>query len=318
MPDRYPLFWLDYFPPVLMIGSAVALWTVEGQGSFIALMLAVGGALALFSVRRLQGAIRQAAEQKCLLDQQLIQSQKLASIGELSSGIAHEINNPLAIMGQEVEWIRHLLGEVEGKLGPGEAELKDSLQEIGRQVERCREITHKLLDFARKKEPLIQSVDINRLVEDMARLVEREASLHNIRLERYYSENLPEAHTDAPLVRQVVLNILNNATHAIQKDGTITIRTREQRDGSLEIQVSDTGSGIPKEYLDKVFDPFFTTKPPGQGTGLGLSICHGIMDRLGGRISLESEEGKGATFTIHLPPARTKGESSSWRPSLKS
>jgi two-component system NtrC family sensor kinase len=303
MPDRNPLFWLDYFPSVLMIGSAVALWTVEGQGSFIASLLTVGGAFALFSVRRLQGVIRQAAEQKCLLDQQLIQSQKLASIGELSSGIAHEINNPLAIMGQEVEWIRHLVEEAEGKLGPGEAELKDSLQEIGRQVERCREITHKLLDFARKKEPLIQSVDINRLVEDMARLVEREASLHNIRLERHYSEDMPQAHTDAPLLRQVVLNILNNATHAIQKDGTITIRTREKRGGGVEIQVSDTGSGIPKEYLDKVFDPFFTTKPPGQGTGLGLSICHGIMDRLGGRISLESEEGKGTTFTVHLPPA---------------
>ncbi len=305
VPGRSHWLWLDYLPCWVMIGSAVALW-VGGQGFLISLVLAGGGVWAMLSVRRLQDEIRRAAEQHCFLDQQLIQSQKLASIGELSSGIAHEINNPLAIMGQEVEWIRHLLGEAEGGLGPSEGELKDSLQEIGRQVERCREITHKLLDFARKKEPLIQSVDINRLVEDMARLVEREASLNNIRLERHYSDGLPPVYTDAPLVRQVVLNILNNATHAIQKDGTVAILTLAQGDGGVGIQVSDNGCGIPKEYRDKVFDPFFTTKPPGKGTGLGLSICHGIMDRLGGRISLESEEGRGTTFTVHLPPANQR------------
>lgn len=308
VPDRNPLFCLDYLPCALMIGSAGALW-VEGAKPLIAGLLLAGAGFALFSVRRMREEIRRAAEQRCFLDQQLIQSQKLAAIGELSSGIAHEINNPLAIMGQEVEWIRHLLTEAEGRLGPSETDLRDSLHEIGRQVERCGEITHKLLDFARKKEPLIQAVDINRLVEDMARLVEREASLHNIRLERHYSDSLPPVHTDAPLVRQVVLNILNNATHAVQKDGAIAVRTREEEDGGVGIQVSDTGCGIPKEYLDKVFDPFFTTKAPGKGTGLGLSICHGIMDRLGGRISLESEEGKGTTFTVHLPPVRTKGES---------
>jgi two-component system NtrC family sensor kinase len=304
VPSRWLL--LDYLPCLVMIGSAVALW-IDAPSSLVSLVLAAGGVLALFSVRSLKSEIVRTAEQKCFLDQQLIQSQKLASIGELSSGIAHEINNPLAIMGQEVEWIRHLLREAEGGLGPSEGELKDSLQEIGRQVDRCREITHKLLDFARKKEPLIQSVDINRLVEDMARLVEREASLNNIRLERRYSEGLPPVLTDAPLVRQVVLNILNNATHAIQKDGTIAIQTGVEGDGGVEIRVSDTGCGIPKEYQDKVFDPFFTTKPPGKGTGLGLSICHGIMERLGGHITLESEEGRGTTFTVHLPAVKSKG-----------
>jgi two-component system NtrC family sensor kinase len=304
--DRTAVSWLDYLPPAMMVGSAVALW-IEGPRLLLPWVL-VAGCWAFFSVRRLQAQIRRASEQKCFLDQQLIQSQKLASIGELSSGIAHEINNPLAIMGQEVEWIRHLMGEAAGKLGESETELNDSLQEIGRQVERCREITHKLLDFARKREPLIQAVDINRLVEDMARLVEREASLHNIRLERQYAGALPCAQTDAPLLRQVVLNILNNATHAIRQDGNITIRTRAREDGWIEIQVNDTGCGIPKEHLDKIFDPFFTTKPPGKGTGLGLSICHGIMDRLGGRISLDSEVGEGTTFTVHLPPGKTEGD----------
>ena len=299
-------FLLDYLPSAMMVLSAAALWVHEPLPLIPALLLA--GCVSFFSARRLHAEIRRASEQRCVLDQQLIQSQKLASIGELSSGIAHEINNPLAIIGQEVEWIRHLVGEAAGSMGPVESELKDSLQEIGRQVERCGEITHKLLDFARKQEPLIQRVDINRLVEDMARLVEREAMLHDIRIERKYASELPAARTDAPLLRQVVLNILNNATHAIGKEGVITIRTRERDDTGIDIQVSDTGCGIPPENLDKIFDPFFTTKAPGKGTGLGLSICHGIMERLGGCISLESRVGEGTTFTIQLPPASSKGE----------
>jgi two-component system, NtrC family, sensor kinase len=305
--QRIPSSLLDYLAPILMGGTAVALW-IMGPRIFLPGVL-VAGCSAWVSVRRLRAEIRRASEQKCILDQQLIQSQKLASIGELSSGIAHEINNPLAIIGQEMEWIRHLVKESIGQMGPAEADLNDSLQEIGRQVERCGEITHKLLDFARKKEPLIQAVDMNRLVEDMARLVEREASLHNIRIERHYAEQLPSVQTDGPLVRQVVLNVLNNATHAIQKDGAITVETRARGDGGIDILVSDSGCGIPKEHLDKIFDPFFTTKPPGKGTGLGLSICHGIIDRLGGNISVESVLGEGTTFAIHLPPGRMKGES---------
>lgn len=302
-----PRLLLDYLPSAAMILSACVigfygpLWLTP--------LLLLAGVGSFLSARRLHAEIRRASEQRCFLDQQLIQSQKLASIGELSSGIAHEINNPLAVIGQEVEWIRHIMGEAAGTMGPAEAELQDSLREIGRQVERCGEITHKLLDFARKQEPLMQRVDINRLVEDMARLVEREARLHNIRIERDYAEGLPEANTDAPLLRQVVLNILNNATHAIEKDGVITVRTRKRGESGIDIQVSDTGCGIPPEHLDKIFDPFFTTKAPGKGTGLGLSICHGIMQRLGGNISLESQVGEGTTFTIQLPPLEPRRES---------
>jgi len=307
LPEQNPLCLLDYLPSAMMVLGAGALW-IQGPRLLIP-VLVLAGFGSLFSVRRLQAEIRRTSEQRCLLDQQLIQSQKLASIGELSSGIAHEINNPLAIIGQEVEWIRQLVGQAAGSMGPAESEINDSLQEIARQVDRCGEITHKLLDFARKQEPLIQRVDINRLVEDMARLVEREATLHNIRIERNYAEGLPASRTDAPLLRQVVLNILNNATHAIGKDGVITIRTRERDDAGIDIQVSDTGCGIPPENLDKIFDPFFTTKAPGKGTGLGLSICHGIMERLGGCISLESRVGEGTTFTIQLPPVSSRGES---------
>jgi two-component system, NtrC family, sensor kinase len=246
-------------------------------------------------------------DQKICLDRQLIQSQKLAAIGELSSGIAHEINNPLAIISQEVELLQHLVKDLSPNSEPL-ADVIDSLQEISHQVNRCREITHKLLDFARKSEPLIQMVDLNRLVEDMVRLVEIEAGPKNIRIEREYLEELPVAWTDPPLLRQVVLNLLNNAAYAVGRDGAIKVRTRAHGKERLVLEVSDTGCGIPPENAGKIFDPFFTTKPPGKGTGLGLSICHNIVSRLGGKISMESEAGRGSTFSVELPAKPMEGE----------
>lgn len=296
----------SHLATLLCSGLAVAL-ALLGEIAFAAFALVT--ALASFLVvRHLTRLVAKANEQKYHLDQQLIQSQKLAAIGELSSGIAHEINNPLAIMGQETEWIKYLLKDDHLEAPGAPEELRDSLREIVSQVERCKEITHKLLDFARKKEPLIQGADVNRLIEDMARLVEKEAVQKNIKMNRAYDKNLPRVPTDPPLLRQVVLNILNNAAYAIGSEGTITIATCQTSDNSVELTFSDTGCGIPKEQLDKIFDPFFTTKPPGKGTGLGLSISHSIIVKLGGRITVASEIGKGTTFTIHLPVELPKGE----------
>ncbi len=300
---------LSLFPhaATLLCGGLAVVLALLGEVVLAAFALIAAG-VSFLVVRHLIGLVAKANEQKYRLDQQLIQSQKLAAIGELSSGIAHEINNPLAIMGQETEWIKHLL-KGDNLQAPGATdELRDSLREIVSQVERCKEITHKLLDFARKKEPLIQAADVNRLIEDMARLVEKEATQNNIKLIRGYDKNLPRVSTDPPLLRQVVLNILNNAAYAIGRDGTITIATRQPTADSIELTFSDTGCGIPKEQLEKIFDPFFTTKPPGKGTGLGLSISHSIIVKLGGRITAASEIGKGTTFTIHLPVASPKGE----------
>ncbi|HOV85075.1 MAG TPA: ATP-binding protein [Syntrophobacteraceae bacterium] len=290
----------------LALGLSVPVWAFGGWSAWVWILPMI--AASEIVIRDFQGRIRRANEQKCFLDEQLIQSQKLASIGELSSGIAHEINNPLAIIGQEVEWMGHLLKK-ESIGDPREMEeLKGSMKEISRQVDRCREITHKLLDFARKREPLLQGVDINRLVEDMARLVEREATHHGIRIVREYRKDLPVVYTDAPLIRQVILNLLNNATYAVQKDGTITVRTRRADPEAITVTIEDTGCGISKEHLNKIFDPFFTTKPPGKGTGLGLSLCHGIVTKLGGQISVSSEVGKGSKFTLRLPAQSKKGE----------
>jgi two-component system, NtrC family, sensor kinase len=281
--------------------TALALFLLFSEEKLLVAPMLLIAFLSFVSTRYFVREIEKAQEQKCSLDRQLIQSQKLASIGELSSGIAHEINNPLAIIIQEVEWIQHLFEKDLHDDSKGMDDLKDSVREIALQVNRCKEITHKLLDFARRKEPLIQSVDINRLIEDMAKLVEMETTQRGIRITREYCNDLPPVPTDPPLLRQVVLNLLNNASQAIEKDGFIKVATRLADGGEVELAVSDTGCGIPEENIGKIFDPFFTTKSPGKGTGLGLSICHGIITRLGGRISVASEVGKGSIFTVNLP-----------------
>jgi two-component system NtrC family sensor kinase len=239
-----------------------------------------------------------------LLDERLLQSQKLAAIGELSAGIAHEINNPLAIIRQEAEWMQLLLKKLGGGDGKELTELQGSVHQIVQQVDRCTEITRNLLDFARKRDPVIQAVVVNRIIEDMTMLVEKEAKHKNITIVRQYDKQLPVIYSDAPQLRQVILNFLTNASHAIGKDGVITITTRLNGNEAVDIVISDTGCGIPEENLEKIFDPFFTSKPPGKGTGLGLSICHGIILRLGGRITVTSTVGESTAFTITLPRSR--------------
>ena len=147
-----------------------------------------------------------------LLDERLLQSQKLAAIGELSAGIAHEINNPLAIIRQEAEWMQHLLKKLGGGDGKELEELQGSVHQIVQQVDRCTEITRNLLDFARKRDPVIQAVEVNRIIENMTMLVEKEAKHKNITIVRHYDETLPVIYSDAPQLRQVILNFLTNAT----------------------------------------------------------------------------------------------------------
>jgi two-component system NtrC family sensor kinase len=290
---------LPYIASILIALCAVILVFTRSPGFAVAgIFLA---ALTFLTTRKLIQKLAAANEQTCFLDEKLVYSQKLASIGELSAGIGHEINNPLAIISQETEWMQHLLKRIGERDSKEVAELQDSLKEVLRQVDRCREITQNLLDFARKKEPVFQEVNVNKLIDDLSRLVEKETILYHIEIRKDFQQDLPLVHTDAPSLRQVVLNLLTNATHAIQKDGKIRIATKSAENGSVDIIVEDTGCGIPKDHLTKIFDPFFTTKPEGKGTGLGLSICHGIVDKLGGRISVSSEVGKGSTFVVTLP-----------------
>jgi two-component system NtrC family sensor kinase len=278
-------------------------------GLFWSLGVFALAAVSLVAIKRLQSRLEKQASPEWLLDEGLLQAQKMAAIGQLSAGVAHEINNPLAIIRQEAQWMQTLL-QTDHFRGVEEAkELYDSLREIIQQVDRCKEITHNLLDFARKRQPVIQELAVNKLIEDMAALVAKEASQKKIKINRRLAPDLPRICSDAPQLRQVILNLLNNATYAVQANGEVTVTTRLAGKDALEIIVSDTGPGIPPEYLPRIFDPFFTTKPPGQGTGLGLSVSHGIIEKLGGRITVASQVGQGTAFTIRLPLKPREGVS---------
>ncbi len=248
---------------------------------------------------------------KWFMKERLLQSQKLAALGELSASIAHEINNPLAIIRQEAEIMGLTLKKAEPPQACDREELQESVRVIVQQVDRCAEIIRNLLDFARKREQVVQAVDLNRVVEDMTRLVEKEARNNNIEIDRRYDPELPLIHSDAPGLRQVVLNLLSNAAQAIGKDGTITIITRSGGGNDVELAIQDTGCGIPAENLGKIFEPFFSTKPSGQGTGLGLSISHGLIQQLGGGIRIASTVGQGTTVIITLPVQAPTGDSES-------
>jgi len=292
----------DFHPYVL---SSLILFTALplafAAGGFFALGAVMIAATAFFHTRNLLLATQIAEQRRRAADEQLCRTEKLSTVDEISAGIAHEINNPLGIIAQETQWIQHLLQSEPLKDAKTVGDLRDSLREISIQVDRCKEIVHKLLNLAREMEPVIQGADINDLIKNMVALIEREAATKNIRVTTLLEPDLPILYSDPPLLRQVVLNLLINATHAVEKDGTITVTTKSNENESVEIGVTDTGSGISKENLNKIFTPFFSTKPQGKGTGLGLAICRGIIERLGGRISVTSDVGESTTFTIHLP-----------------
>jgi two-component system NtrC family sensor kinase len=292
-----------YGPALVLLILAIPLGFQAGLRYAVASLLLA--ALSFVTVRQLLGQKAAAEREKNWSAEQLLQSQKLASIGELSAGIAHEINNPLAIIRQEAEWLLHLFKK---ESPPAADEIKNCLAEVVHQVDRAREITHNLLNFARRQQPVVQAVDLNRLVEDMSLLVAKEAKNNSISMVKELQPDLPSINSDAPLLRQVILNLLNNAIQAVGQDGTVTVTTRVTDANQVLFQVDDTGPGISKENLAQIFDPFFTTKPQGKGTGLGLSICHGIIERLGGKISAASVEGQGASFIVQLPQVLDRRE----------
>jgi two-component system NtrC family sensor kinase len=244
--------------------------------------------------------LTQAEEEKARMDATVIQANKMASLGKLATGVAHEINNPLTIIREGAGWIRDII--TDGELGdsPAVDELAEAVDDIDRHVERARTVTHRMLGFARRMEPVQEDVDINGLIRQTAGFLENEARLRNMEIVFDFDPTLPGVTTDANQLQQAVLNLMENAIDAMGNNGVLTVATGTSGN-TIRISVSDTGPGIAQENLNKVFDPFFTTKPVGEGTGLGLSIIYSTMQRLGGKISVSSPSGQGATFTITLP-----------------
>jgi two-component system NtrC family sensor kinase len=239
--------------------------------------------------------------EKEMMNQQVIETGKLASVGELAAGIAHEINNPVAIMVEEAGWIQDLLEEEEFTKSNNLDEFQRALKQIKTQGKRCKEITHKLLSFARKTDSKTQEIDFNDLIQEILGLTTQRAKYSNVIIETSFQENLPSFQASNTEMQQVFLNLINNAIDAMEKTGgTIKIKvTLEPK--NIVVEVADNGPGIPQANLARIFDPFFTTKPVGKGTGLGLSICYGIIKKIGGEIHVKSVVGLGTTFRVYLP-----------------
>jgi len=261
----------------------------------------------MLSLRQVE-RIKEADRAKELMNQQVIETGKLASIGELAAGIAHEINNPVAIMVEEAGWIQDLLEEEEFAHSKNLEEFARALKQINTQGKRCKEITHKLLSFARKTDARLQKFSINDLITEVIGLSQQRAKYAKVTITPQLAANLPALQASPSEMQQVFLNLINNAVDAMEKEGgEITVATSRKAD-HLVIEVADTGPGIPTANLDRIFDPFYTTKPVGKGTGLGLSICYGIIKKMGGDIRVRSAMNEGATFTIEIPVSMEETE----------
>ncbi|TFG36628.1 MAG: two-component sensor histidine kinase, partial [Nitrospirales bacterium] len=228
------------------------------------------------------------------------QSHKMEAIGRLAAGIAHEINNPLAIINEKAGLMKDFL-EMSGNLEQNKEKFDDLISSIFESVNRCRNITHRLLGFSRRIDGASEAINLNDTVREVLEFIEKEMLFRNIRLGLHLREDIPTIVSDKGQLQQVFLNIVNNAVDAIGKDGVIEIRTDIKDEHTVTVLIKDTGPGIPQEILRHIFEPFYTTKEKGKGTGLGLSISYGIMQKLGGTIFVRSEVNKGTAFTIEIP-----------------
>jgi len=226
--------------------------------------------------------------------EQLMMADRLASVGEMAAGAAHELNNPLtSVLGFSQLIMERDVPE----------DIREDLEVIHNEARRASQVTKDLLTFARKHAPMKQPNQVNDIIEDVLRLRAYEHKLSNIRVKKQFARTLPEVKADYFQMQQVFLNIIVNAEQVMAQTnngGTLTISTRMQN-GNVVASISDDGPGISREHQGQIFNPFFTTKEPGKGTGLGLSICFGIVNEHGGRIDARSEPGKGATFSVELP-----------------
>jgi two-component system NtrC family sensor kinase len=278
-------------------------WLLVGTCLIGVIVIFLGATLmAQAIVRKVQLADRE----KAILDASLMQSSKMAALGKLAAGVAHEVNNPLTLIREGAGWLKDMLADESPQTMKNHAEFARSLDMIEVHVDRAREITHRMLGFGRRMEPLQENVDLNVLVEQTVRFLRQEALHRNIDINIDMAGNLPRVTTDGNQLQQVILNILDNALDAVGREGGIWISTGTDDDrDEVFMTIRDNGPGMPSETMEHIFEPFYTTKAVGEGTGLGLSICFSIIEKLGGRIDVQSEQGVGSTFTIRLPRQRT-------------
>lgn len=247
------------------------------------------------TMKSLELAIKRLHEKQ----EQLVEAEKLASLGRIAAGVAHEINNPLAIVNEKAGLIQDIL-EMSGDLQNKEkfSNLTDGI--IG-SVNRCRTITHRLLGFARKMDVTIETMDLNESIREVKEFLGKEILFKSIRFEMNLMEGLPKINSDKGQLEQVFLNIMKNAIDAVEEGGLVTVSTGTKDEDTVCVSIRDNGTGIPDDKLKQIFEPFFTTKGREKGTGLGLFVSYGIMKKLGGSIIVENGVDKGTTFIIDIP-----------------
>ncbi|MBI5025898.1 MAG: HAMP domain-containing protein [Nitrospirae bacterium] len=247
------------------------------------------------TMKSLELAIKRLHEKQ----EQLVEAEKLASLGRIAAGVAHEINNPLAIVNEKAGLMQDILqmsGDFQNK-----EKFSNLIDGIIGSVNRCRAITHRLLGFARKMDVTIGPMDLNESIKDVKGFLEKEILLKSIRIEMNLMDGLPKINSDKGQIEQVFLNIMKNAIDAVEEGGLIVVSTGIKDENTVQVSIRDNGPGMPKDKLKHIFEPFFTTKGREKGTGLGLFVSYGIMKKLGGGILVESEVDKGTTFIIEIP-----------------
>ncbi|GAB6906231.1 ATP-binding protein [Desulfosarcina cetonica] len=248
-----------------------------------------------FMVNKIFHADREKAKTMMLAES----NAQLASIGQLAAGVAHEINNPLALINETAGYIKDLF-LIEDRY-KDDTEMVEHIDSIIEAVERCGTITRQLLGFARHFDVQVQPINLKRMVDDVVNFHKKEAEYRNISIHVDIPESIPLIETDRGKLQQIILNLVNNAFQAISNGCFLDIRAKMDDAQHVCLFIRDNGCGISKDHLNKIFEPFFTTKKEGKGTGLGLSITYGLVKKLSGNITVESQTGEGTTFMVRLP-----------------
>jgi two-component system NtrC family sensor kinase len=248
-----------------------------------------------YIVNRLYRTDKAKAEAMAMMEQ----NNQLVSIGQLAAGVAHEINNPLALINETAGYIKDLF-TLKAQYQDDE-ELIELIDTILEAIERCGTITSQLLGFSRKFDVRIELVDLNEIISDVMVFHQKEAEYRNIRIAVDVAEDVPEIETDRGKLQQILMNLVNNAFQAMSDGCFFNIKVAREKSDSVAIVVSDGGCGMTEECLAKIFEPFYTTKERGRGTGLGLPITYGLVKKLNGTIAVVSKENQGTSFTVSLP-----------------